>query len=144
MKKKDIFSCYDINDYEIMTSEMQDKGYKMFYINGKEICTIKKFFSYIKDIFPLDPPLSGSVNFDAFIDSLWSGLDNQEADKIAIIWKYPNELMSQDMDGFEKLVQCIFEVAENLSSEEYGSNKLIVLKVFFLGKGPFFTRWNKN
>lgn len=141
MKELNTISYFDIDDYEIVIRQIQDMDYKIYYIDGKKTSTIEELFVWIKERLPLDPPLSGSVNFDAFVDSLWGGLDNQDYERVAIVWGYPNELMKQDKNRFEKLVQCMNEVAKELLLEEYGVDKLITLKIFLFGKGPMFSRF---
>lgn len=134
MKESNIISYFDIGDFEIVTKQIKDMGYKIYYIDGKKANTIEKLFVWIKDTFPLDPPLSGKVNLDAFVDSLWGGLDNQDHEKVSIVWVYSNELKKQDEDMFYKLLECIKDVAKGITSEEYGVDKSVILKLFLFDK----------
>lgn len=134
MKESNIISYFDIDDFESVTKQIKDMGYKIYYIDGKKANTIKKLFIWIKDTFPLDPPLSGKVNLDAFVDSLWVGLDSQDYEKVSIVWRYPNELIKQDEDMFYKLLECIKDVAKGIISEEYSTDKLVILKTFIFDK----------
>ncbi len=138
MKELNTISYFDIDDFEIVISQIQDMGYKIYYINGKETTTIEELFLWIKNEFPLDPPLSGNVNFDAFVDSLWGGLDNKNDEKVAIVWKYTNELIKRDKYRFEKFLECIKEVAKTLTVEEYGINKPVILKMLLFDNGELF------
>ncbi|WP_251862290.1 barstar family protein [Clostridium sp. Marseille-Q2269] len=141
MKELNTIFYFDIDDYEFAIRQIEDMDYKIYYINGERISTIDELFVCIKDRLPLDPPLSGNVNFDAFVDSLWGGLDNQDYEKIVIFWQYPNELMKQDKKRFEKLIQCINEVAKELLLEQYGVDNPIILKTFLFGKGAMFSKF---
>lgn len=141
MKELNAIYYFDIDDYEIVVRHIEDMDYKIYYIDGKKASTIEELFVWIKERLPLDPQLSESVNFDAFVDSLWGGLDNQDYERVAIVWKYPNELIKQDKNIFEKLVQCINQVAKELLLEECGGDKLITLKTFLFGKGSMFSKF---
>ncbi len=134
MKESNIISYFDIGDFEIVTKQIKDMGYKIYYIDGKKANTIEKLFVWIKDTFPLDPPLSGKVNLDAFVDSLWGGFDNQDHEKVSIVWVYSNELKKQDEDMFYKLLKCIKDVAKGITSEEYSVGKAVKLKAFLFDK----------
>ncbi|MEW8955176.1 barstar family protein [Clostridium sp.] len=142
MKELNTISYFDISYTDSVIKNIQDMNYKIYNIDGNIITTMEDLFVLIKEEFPQDPPLSGRVNFDALTDSLWGGFEGQDAEKAAIIWGNPNKLMDFDKYRFEKLIQCIEELAETLTIKEYGIDKPTVLKLVLLGEGPLFSRFD--
>ena len=135
LKESNIISYFDIDDFESVIKQIKDMGYKIYYIDGKRTNTIEKLFIWIKDTFPLDPPLSGKVNLDAFVDSFWGGLYEQKYEKVSIVWRYPNELVKQDENMFYKLLECIKDIAKGITSGEYGVDKSVILKTLLFDSG---------
>jgi hypothetical protein len=98
-----------------------------------------KIFNWAKNTLPQDPPLSGNVNFDALVDSLWGGFDSLGEEKVAIVWHNSNSIINHDKVKFEILLECFEELGNSLMLEEYGIDKPIKLKVIFLGVGSMFS-----
>lgn len=58
----------------------------IFKINTKQFKDDCSFFMYAKNYFPLDPPISGKVHWDAFSDSLFEGLTLEKSNSIYIFF----------------------------------------------------------
>ena len=135
-------SYINIKDADSVAKYLQGVGCKVYKIDGNKISNMEELFGWIKEKFPQDPPLSGNVNFDALVDSLWGGFDGQCEEKVAIIWTNPTELMEQDKVRFDVLIECIDELAKTLSLDSYGVDKHISLKTILLGEGSLFSRFS--
>ncbi|WP_139489595.1 barstar family protein [Brevibacillus dissolubilis] len=114
---------------------LRDNGYDIFEINGEIIHDLETFFHQIVNILPQDPPLSGQVNLDAFVDSLWGGIDNLSVEKVAILWTQINNMLYSAPQDLEKLTVCFNDVAESLLTTEFGLDKPIVLTVYLFRNG---------
>lgn len=136
MKELNAISYFDIDNYELVINQIQDMDYKVYYIDGTKIFTMEDFFCLIKDILPLDPPLSGIVNFDAFEDSFSAGIDQSEYNKVALVFQRPEELMKQDR--FDVLIECLEDITKQLMREDCYNHKLTTLRTLFFGKGKKF------
>lgn len=143
MKELNAVSYILIDDVDIVKTFIKEMGYQIFNIDGTKITTIEEFFIWVKNELPQDPPLSGKVNFDAFVDSLWGGIDSFGEEKIAIIWTNPTKIMNLDKGKFKTLIACLEELSRTLTLEEYGVEKPILLKTILLGEGEEFLKFEK-
>jgi hypothetical protein len=76
------------------------------------------WFNQAKDAFPLDPPISGRVNWDAFADSLWGGLDACNQSKIALVIEDAVEFAAGSPREYNVALECLFESATEVESEK--------------------------
>lgn len=114
---------------------------RIFELDGNVISDAESFFASIIATLPLDPPLSGKVNWDAFSDSLWYGMDGiaKIVPHIAIIWKNAENMMRHDFTAFQTAIACFEDVASTVATDEYGVEKPVKLRVFLLGQGTQFS-----
>jgi hypothetical protein len=136
-------SYIDIQDIEEITDYLKNMEYQIYSINGCKLVTIEDIFLWIKNELPQDPPLSGKVNFDALVDSLWGGFDELDEEKVAILWSNPKETINKDKTRYETLIDCFEEIAKTLTMKEYGIEKPISLKTVLLDKGKLYSRFGK-
>lgn len=138
MKEFNAISYFDTDDYESVIEQIQKMNYKIYHIDGRNISTMEEFFGFIKDTFPLDPPLSGRVNFDAFADSFSTGIDQSEYARVAIVFEKSEEFIKEDK--FDVFVRCMEDITCQLVQEDYWLNKKTVLRTFLFGNGARFSR----
>ncbi|ACD24905.1 barstar family protein [Clostridium botulinum] len=143
MKLLNGICCISSKDNSYVYKDLEDTGYNMHNIKGNDIKSIEDLFKWFKKELPQDPPLSGRVNFDALVDSLWGGFDYQGKEKVAIIWTNPMKLIKKDKDRFRILIECLKELTETLTLEEYGINKPIFLKIILVEDDNLFVELNK-
>lgn len=130
MKLLSAVSYIDIQDIDVITDYLKNMGYQIYSIDGCKLVTIEDFLLWIKNELPQDPPLSGKVNFDALIDSLWGGFDELGEEKVTILWSNPKEAINKeainkDKTRYDILTNCFEELAKILTMKEYGIEKLI-------------------
>ena len=58
-----------------------------------------------------DPPLGQGLSWDAFSDSLWSGVDALREPRISVLWRRADVLLHSAPAVFDEAVQCFREVA---------------------------------
>src|SRR3712207_4769228 len=109
----DNFSIISYIDEEKISSVkklLEIHKYKIFTINGINIVDLETFFKEIKNILPQDPILSGRVNLDALMDSLWGGFDNLGEEKVAIVWRSANNIINNNINQFLVIMDCFKEL----------------------------------
>jgi hypothetical protein len=90
----------------------------------------------VKQKVPLDPPLSGRVNWDALSDSLWHGLAAQPQRHVAICWLDAHLFLHRDPAGFHIAVEVFQDVALMLREEtRLRGTALPTLLVLLFGAG---------
>ena len=99
-----------------MCSELESEGYTLFTID--RVRNAAEFFEAVKSSFPLDPPISGRVNWDAFSDSLWSGLETCQSDRVALVVLDATEFQKNDSRAFDLLVECMVDAAHQVEDEK--------------------------
>lgn len=98
----------------------------------KFITDAQSFFSQAKDVLPLDPPISGNVNWDAFVDSLWSGLEKLDANKIAILWHDSAVMKQHDARNYAICIECLCDICESLKTTADGATEVKAIRVFLI------------
>lgn len=117
---------------EVHIAELQKLNFQIYVCEDSS--SIENFFLRTQSNLPQDPLLTGKVNYDAFVDSIWGGLDRESYSRVALILKQVDKLKRCDHIGFCNLVCCFEEIGFSLVSEEYGINKEVFLKVLLCGK----------
>lgn len=70
---------------------------------------------------PLDPAISGRVNWDALADSLWSGLDGLAPGSIAIVWRGAERLQHAEPRAFAIASDILTSTAAQLTQGRDGA-----------------------
>jgi hypothetical protein len=93
------------------------------------------FFRAVKDTLPLDPPLASSGNWDALLDSLWSGLDSLGVDRVALLWPNSAAFRSVSPEDFDVAVSVLDEIAKTLLDPSVTEGSPTELSVYLEGLG---------
>jgi hypothetical protein len=74
-ERRPIISCVETRSYWQLVQSLRQEAFKVLELDGETITDAQSLFAEINRKLPLDPPLSGRVNWDALSDSLWGGLE---------------------------------------------------------------------
>lgn len=74
-----------IGRLEKIAEERRQEGWRIFRLPSN-IWTRAGFFKAVRRTLPLDPPLHSNTSWDALSDSLLSGLDELNDERIVIVW----------------------------------------------------------
>jgi hypothetical protein len=96
-------------------ADLQKDGYTIYQLDP--VFGASDFFSMVRERLPLDPPLSGRVNWNAFTDSLWNGIDSSGSAKNAIIWHNPRRMADNEPDAYREAVECLHDVISDFRKE---------------------------
>lgn len=120
----------DANRFEQTLHQLKDDGFYVieFECRGSVIELFREF----KQKLPLDPPISGNVNWDAFTDSLWSGINDLENDLVALVWRDAWKLRQADNPSFEIAQEVLSTVACQLTAGAYGASRRKVVRVILV------------
>lgn len=92
--------------------------------NGFTVYSISKaidseqFFRHARVEFPLDPPISGNVHWDAFADSIWGGLDGCIDSKIVLVIEDATEFAQKSPGDFGIAIDCMTTAAQEVETEK--------------------------
>ena len=128
MKTSDNSVWIEANEHDQMIENLRDAGFFVIEFDGGE--SAAAFFEEVKDKLPLDPPLSGRVNWNAFSDSLWSGLNDLAAEAVVVVWRGASRLQHADSWSFAVAQDIFAEVASQLNRGMYGAKKKIIRIIF--------------
>ena len=106
-----------IGDAEAVRRAAEAGGWTVFVL-PRGIADRVAFFEAVKATLPLDPPLMGSSSWDALSDSVWQGLYDHAASRIAIVW-----MDSSSMSEHELARDVLEDVAVSLADTELTCGK---------------------
>lgn len=104
------------DEVSLTCTTLEQHGFKIFSIGTVD--DAEAFFDQVKDAFPLDPAISGKVNWDAFADSLWGGLDACDESKIALVIGDATEFSETNDRGFNMAINCLADAASEVEAEK--------------------------
>ena len=131
-----VVSCVNVQSLGELHSYLQQDAYRVFELNGKTVSNSESFFEEVKRVLPLDPPLSGS--WDAFADSLFGGIDDLACPRVAIIWDDSESMVMAALGDFLTAIDCLFQVARDVATKEFGVSVPTKLLVFLVGSGESY------
>ncbi len=100
---------------------LEADGVVVYVIPSAGITDQASFFKAAEAALPLDPPEIGAGGWDAFSDSLWNGIDELEAERVAILW--PNgRAVAQAVAPELDLVFAVFDDVATALVENEGSS----------------------
>jgi len=109
------------NALDTVQIDLKTRGFAVHAI-GK-VTNSEDLFNQAKEAFPLDPPISGRVNWDAFADSLWGGLDACNQSKIALVIEDAVEFAADNPREYDLALECLVESANEVESEKRKEGK---------------------
>jgi len=111
-------------------SELSDQQFTVYSIERP--LNAVDFFAQAKKRFPLDPPISGAVHWDAFADSISGGLDANPKSRIALVIQDATPFQVSHKPDFEMALECLCEAAkevEGLKRDDGHEDASIVIVV---------------
>ncbi|WP_174970177.1 barstar family protein [Burkholderia lata] len=80
-----------------------------------EIASENQFYDAIRSTCPLDPPLYSNRSWDALADSMWSGLDELEQEKIVIFWPNSDRMKAAEPEAFAIATDILTDLCTSLT-----------------------------
>lgn len=120
---------------KLLEDQLISHGFFLFKINGQLITDEKSFFMETARALEF-PPYFG-FNWNAFIDCL-GDLENRSETCIAIIWKYADRLLQEDLGIFLEATFWLRTIASDLSSLDQEGRDTKQILVFLLMEDPPF------
>ncbi len=132
-----LLSCISMDDAGRLKAFLRDQRFRLVELDGSSVDDAESFFKKVKSLLPLDPPISGAVNWDALSDSLWGGLDELREARVALLWLHAEKMLHHGLCDLLSAVDCLQSVARSFN-DNAGSNRIELL-IFLLGTGPNFS-----
>jgi Barstar (barnase inhibitor) len=133
-----IVSCISSRSLDALRARLHEEGFKVYELDGRSIEDGDSFFAAIQDSLPFDPPISGRVHWDALSDSLWGGLAELAAPRVAILWTGVERMLDHGLCDLLSAVDCLRDVAESVANAAHGIPQTVDLFVFLVGEGKSF------
>jgi hypothetical protein len=136
MPQVEPFPAYGVHrrygaDARVLTAELRAEGWRVFLLRRATDKT--GFFAEAAAALPLNPPVR-TPNWDAFNDSLSSGLMDLSEPKLAIVWEDAEAMRREDGDTFstvyEILANTVFVLADPTMTGDGPVSRLLVLLLF--------------
>lgn len=93
------------------------EGWPTYAIDGGPD-NIDAFFTAIRNALPLNPPVDALV-WDALSDSLWEGLYQLKAEKVAIVWRDAVRLRQGDPDAYKIALEILSDLVFSLADRKF-------------------------
>jgi hypothetical protein len=97
------------------------------YVLPEGIVDKRSLIRGVRDTVPLDPPLSGDDNWDAFLDSLRGGIEEAPGDRIAIVW--PGARRFADPAPYANALDILRDVVATVGNPEFAGEDTKALVV---------------
>ncbi len=133
-----VLSCVNAQSLNALKSMLQMMAYKVFEIDGSRIEDAQTFFQIAKKVLPLDPPISGRVNWDALSDSMWGGVDRLGEPRVAYVWTNVERMLDRGLYDLLMASSCFQDVAVSVHDPQHGISTVVDLLVFLVGEGNNF------
>lgn len=133
-----LLSCVSEADMAELKALLDREHFALLEIDGTEVRDARSFFVQARKALPLDPPLSGAVNWDAFSDSLWEGLDGLSKPRVALIWKAAHKMLDGSLPDLLTAADSLSGVARSVRDPSTGIATPTELLLFLVGTGPNF------
>ncbi|RQZ04825.1 hypothetical protein DIE15_36320 [Burkholderia sp. Bp9031] len=112
-----------------IAEECRCSGWLVIFLPEK-IASKNQFFDAIRDNCPLDPPLQSNRSWDALADSLWSGLDEVDNEKIVIFWPDSERMIAAEPDASAIATDIFADLCVSLADPSATASKVKMLLVF--------------
>jgi len=133
-----VITCIDVECLPKLRQMLDSEGFHVVQLDGEYISDACTFYEQATRILPLDPPIVGAVNWDAFVDSVWGGLDDLGEQKVAVVWTRAENMLRGGLQDLLEIVLSFQHLASLISTREYGIQHPVRLLVLLVGKGDNF------
>jgi hypothetical protein len=133
-----LLSCVCEADLAGLRALLDQAGFLLLEIDGAEVRDARSFFAQAKRTLPLDPPLEGTVNWDAFSDSLWQGIDNLSTPRMALLWTAVHNMLERGLTDLLAAADALSSVARSVRDPSSGIDRPTDVLLFFVGQGTNF------
>jgi RNAse (barnase) inhibitor barstar len=108
----------------------ETSGALVYTLPGRGIDGKAQFFNAVKETLPLDPSLGTGLVWDALSDSLYGGLSNVEAPRVALIWPNAASMRTKAPKDYQVAVSVLRQVAQQLKSPSTSPGYTKVLTIY--------------
>ena len=114
-----------------IAEECRRRGWLVIVLSEK-IASKNQFFDAVRDNCPLDPPLQSNRSWDALADSLWSGLDEVDNERIVIFWPDSDRMVAAEPDAYAIATDIFEDLCVSLADSNVaasGAKTLLIFKI---------------
>ncbi|RQT89266.1 hypothetical protein DF041_26475 [Burkholderia cepacia] len=112
-----------------IAEECRRSGWLVIVLSEK-MASKNQFFDAVRDNCPLDPPLQSNRSWDALADSLWSGLDEVDNERIVIFWPDSDRMVAAEPDAYAIATNIFEDLCASLADSNVTASRAKILLVF--------------
>jgi hypothetical protein len=118
-------------DADDLIAELEAEGYALRVFDGSGVVDKDSLIAKLAETFDFAPG-----GWDSTADDLWNRLlpDDDEGDRVAVIWRHVDELLQHDLASFLEAV----DILKTIGRRAYSSQT--VMLIFLLGADRNFAR----
>jgi barstar (barnase inhibitor) len=104
----------------------QGRGYRVYLLETGSSADREAFFSAVREVLPLDPPMVSSRSWEALSDSLWEGLVELAESQVVITWPDAYKMKSTSPRDYKMAISVLGDVVGYLREPRSVGNPVIL------------------
>jgi hypothetical protein len=126
------------SNIEHLRSELHNRGYRIFELDGKNVCDKKSFLMQAATDLPQPPELIAYDNWDAFNDNLWISLSEISETKVAFVWNDAQMMLIRGLPVLVDALDIFQSLSRQVAQAVHGFPRPVNLTIFLVGTGDNF------
>jgi len=137
-KRFSVINFVNQSNIEHLRSELHNRGYRIFELDGKNVCDKKSFLMQAATDLPQPPELIAYDNWDAFNDNLGFSLSQSNEIKVAFVWSDAQMMLKGGLPALVVALDIFMSLSRDLAHGGHGFPTSINLTIFLVGVGDNF------
>jgi len=121
-----------------LTRVLNEESITTWSLNGSNVIDQKTLFQQIQQGLPWSAGRSEIHGWDAFKDSLWEMVTQQEGKEFALIWNDTQAMLDGGLQDFVTASHILTELGRQLYNPNSNDQPRKIFYLFFLGEGANF------
>lgn len=133
-----VINCIHQDSFAVLVERLYLEHWRIFELEGETVKDKSSFLKKAGEQLPHEPGLIASSSWDAFNDTLFSGLVDLHENRIAILWTGAHRMLEGGLPDLLMAVDCFKQMASDFITMKIGSPTPVQLAVFLVGEGDNF------
>lgn len=133
-----VVNCINSESLERLRQFLRQNNWRVFEIDGSDIEDKPSLLAKVADHLPHEPDLIARDSWDAWVDTLWGGLAGLNEERVAFVWTHAERMLVRGLPDLLTAVECIQNLASDVSTADYGFPRPMLLRLFLVGEGDNF------
>jgi hypothetical protein len=133
-----VVTCVNQKCLDALKCLLAENGFRIFELDGASIGDKISLFVKAGEHLPHENGLIARNSWDALIDTLWGGLAELNAERVAFIWTHAEKMLEHSLTDMLIANDCFQHLASEVATTEHGFPHPMLLKIFLVGVGENF------